>query len=398
MSEVHPTTPEVSGKPAKPYAEFPLFPHAAGVWAKKIRGKMHYFGPWADPDSALAKYLEQKEALHAGRKARPDPDALTVKDVANSFLNAKQALVDAGELSRRSWDDYKGACDLLITQVGKGRLVTDLDPTDFAALRNKMAKRWGPHRLKKLIQAIRSAFKHAFDAGLIDRPVRFGPGFKRPTLKVLRLHRAQRGVNLFTADEIRRMIDAAGMPLKAMLLLGMNCGFGNSDCGNLPLTAVDLDGGWIDYPRPKTGIARHCPLWPETVAALREATASRPRPKQAEHADLVFLTAKGNSWHTGTSDNPLSHAVAKLLRALDLTGRKGLNFYTLRHVFRTVADEAKDQSAADFIMGHESGHMSSHYREGISDERLKAVTDHVRGWLFPAEAKKSRQKKAATKV
>jgi hypothetical protein len=48
-----------------------------------------------------------------------------------------------------------------------------------------------------------------------------------------------------------------------------------------------------------------------------------------------------------------------------------------------VADEAKDQPAADYIMGHEVPHMSSVYRETISDERLKAVTDHVRAWLFP---------------
>jgi hypothetical protein len=33
-------------------------------------------------------------------------------------------------------------------------------------------------------------------------------------------------------------------------------------------------------------------------------------------------------------------------------------------------------------MGHEVAHMSSVYRETISDERLKAVTDHVRAWLF----------------
>ena len=76
---------------------------------------------------------------------------------------------------------------------------------------------------------------------------------------------------------------------------------------------------------------------------------------------------------------------AKLLRKLGIKGRTGLGFYTLRHVFRTIADEAKDQPAADHIMGHESSHMSSHYRERISDERLKAVSDHVRAWLFAAD-------------
>src|SRR2546421_8295198 len=111
MSEHHPTAPAAAVKPAKPYPDFPLFPHATGRWAKKIRGKMHYFGPWDDPDGALAKYLEQKDDLHAGRKPRPDTAATTVKDVTNAFLNHKQALLDAGELSPHTWANYKRAAD-----------------------------------------------------------------------------------------------------------------------------------------------------------------------------------------------------------------------------------------------------------------------------------------------
>jgi integrase len=248
-----------------------------------------------------------------------------------------------------------------------------------------MAAKWGPHRLGKTIQFVRCVFKYAYDAELIDRPIRFGPGFLRPSKKVLRVHRAEQGKMLFTAEEVRTMLDAAATPaLRAMILLGINCGFGNSDCGNLPLSAVDLDAGIIDYPRPKTGIARRCCLWPETIEAIREAMAKKPAAKKEQHAGLVFLTRCGDSWHTGTPDGPLSRETGKLLRALGINGRKRLGFYTLRHTFRTVADESKDQPPVDFIMGHEIPHMSAVYRETISDERLKAVADHVRRWLFPS--------------
>ncbi len=380
MSEVHPIP---SVKPSKPYPEYPLFAHATKRWCKKIRGKLHYFGPWSDPDGALAKYLEQKDALHTGRKPREDNGELTVKELANRFLNAKQSSVESGELSPRTWEGYKTAADLLVSHFGKSRLVADLDPTDFASLRKKMTKTWGPYRLGNTIQCVRCVFKFGYDAGLQPVPMRFGPEFKRPTKKTVRLHRAEQGAKLFTADEIRKLLDAAGLQMKAMLLLGINAGFGNADVGNLPLTALDLDGAMIDYPLPKTGVARRAPLWPETVAALREVLAKRKEPKDAEDAALVFVTKRGLSWAKDTRDNPVTKETAKLLKALGINGRKGLGFYTLRHVFRTIADEAKDQPAADHIMGHESTHMSTAYREGISRERLMAVSDYVHAWLFP---------------
>jgi hypothetical protein len=75
-------------KPNKPYPDSPLFPNAPKRWAKKIRGSLHYFGPWSDPEEALKKYLEQTDALHAGRKHKEQVSAgVTVKDMCNSYLN-----------------------------------------------------------------------------------------------------------------------------------------------------------------------------------------------------------------------------------------------------------------------------------------------------------------------
>ncbi|MBV9124885.1 MAG: tyrosine-type recombinase/integrase [Planctomycetes bacterium] len=379
---LHPSTPGRQ-KPAKPYPDFPLFAHAAGVWAKKIRGQLHYFGPWSDPEGALQKYLEQKDALHAGRKPRQDTQGLTIKELANAFLIAKAQTRDVGEITPRSWQDYKDACDLLVSHFGKGRQVADLDPEDFAELRKKMAKGWGPGTLGNVINRMRVAFKFASDNRLIDRPVCYGSSFKRPSRKTLRIDKAKKGPKLFTADDSRRLIDAAGMPLKAMILLGINAGFGNADCGTLPLSAVNLETGWIDFPRPKTGIPRRCHLWPETIQAIRDALAIRPTPKKEEYAGLVFITKYGQPWGKDTTDNPVTKEMKKLLNALGINGRKGLGFYTLRHTFRTVADESKDQPAVDYIMGHEVPHMSSIYRETIADARLRAVAEHVRHWLFP---------------
>src|SRR5262245_10793787 len=130
MSKRYVKSSEVWVKPGKPYPDFPLFPHANGCWAKKIRGKLHYFGIWSEPDAALAKYLAEKDDLHAGRTPRPDPAASTVKDLANAFLNAKQSLVDAGELSSRTWDEYKAMADELSpTQARHGSCPTCVPTT-----------------------------------------------------------------------------------------------------------------------------------------------------------------------------------------------------------------------------------------------------------------------------
>ena len=95
---------------------------------------------------------------------------------------------------------------------------------------------------------------------------------------------------------------------------------------------------------------------------------------------------RGNELAAIVALDVLSQAFRKLLKKLDINGRRGLGFYTLRHVFETVAGEAKDQVAVDAIMGHVDPSMMPEYRERISDERLRAVVEHVRNWLFHKES------------
>jgi integrase len=384
-------------RPGKPYPEFPLSPHPSGTWQKKIRGKIHYFGRWARRangklvriegdgwEAALAEYKAVADDLHAGRTPRVMSDELTVADLCNRFLTAKTRKRESGELGARMYQEYRETTDLLVATFGKTRLISDLVADDFEKLRADMAERWGPVRLGNGITRVKSVFKYALDNGLMERAPRFGSEFRKPDKAVLRRHRVQHGQRMLEATDLRNLIGAAPVPIKAMILLGLNAGFGNHDVATLPMSALDLDARWVDFPRPKTGIARRCPLWPETMAAIREALAQRPAPKDAADVAIVFLQANGRRWVRNTdksrTDN-VSVRFADLLKQLDLH-REGLAFYTLRHVFRTVADAARDPVAIDLIMGHSDPSMGGHYRERIDDGRLLAVAEHVRTWLF----------------
>jgi hypothetical protein len=98
--------------PRKPRPDFPLFPHATGRWAKKVRGKLHYFGKTADDpkgEAALNQWLLQKNDLLAGRKPRTQAGGLEVRDLCNQFLTAKTRLLKSGEITPRTFDDDPGA-------------------------------------------------------------------------------------------------------------------------------------------------------------------------------------------------------------------------------------------------------------------------------------------------
>jgi hypothetical protein len=127
-------------------------------------------------------------------------------------------------------------------------------------------------------------------------------------------------------------------------------------------------------------------LWPETVDAIRAALESRPAHKDERHERVVFITKYGAPWtpKTLTGDCPIAKETAKLLRRLKIA-RRGLGFYSLRRTFVTIAGEQVDREAIRTIGGwtKSANDMLARYEQRRpSDDRLKAVSDHVRRWLM----------------
>jgi integrase len=378
----------------KPRKDFPLFPHARGYWAKKVRRKLCYFGKVeGDPkgQAALARWLEVKDDLLAGRVPRAKRDGLTIADLANQFLGAKERRVDSGERSARTLYDYKQSCARLVKYFGRDRLVEDIHPTEFEKLRADIAKTRGLVALGNEVQRIRSIFLYASKSKLTPAPIELGPEFVKPDQRDITKRREEIGPRLFSAADLKAILAKASPALKAMTLLGINAGLGNNDCSQLTFARLDLDTGWLNFPRPKTGVTRRCPLWPETIEAIRDYLKVRKAPKLAEHNERVFITYKLGSFARELGGGSITHEFSKLLDSTGIKRKKGTGFYTLRHVFRTVADEARDQPAADLIMGHKNEHISSHYRERIDDSRLLAVSNYVREWLFGKEGETNGQ-------
>ena len=348
-------------KPQKPYPEFPLFPHANGQWAKKIEGRMTYFGPWADWQAALKKY-------HATLDAPPN----SLKTCVKKYLESRDLVRQSGEISDRHYKDMDRTLASLSETIGPTKAVAGLTSADYGAWRAHVAETNGPVSLGNHVMRARAFLNWCKREKIISELP--ADGLKKPSRKVLRCERAKRGSRMFTPEEIRKLLTHATPTMRAMILLALNAGLGNEDLAQL--RTHHIQGKWLDYPRQKTGIERRAPLWPETCMAL--AAVIR------DDDEIVFRTQQGNPWTVKSksgSGSPISQTFTKLCQRIGIH-KPGRGFYSLRHVCQTIGEESGDRDAIEYILGHSppADDMASVYRERMSPKRLMHVVKHIRRW------------------
>ena len=373
------TATKCTQKPAKPYDGYPLFAHSRGYWCKKFRGKQYNCGPWADPAAALARWHEIRNELEVGNELPAKKGQLTVDYLVNAFLDSKNAQLQRGDLSPKTFRQYKPIAAWLRDSLGAERAVESLGPADFKRIRAMFPQHWSTTTITNQITISRCIFKWAFDDGLIKTPIQYGTHFSKPSARKRRLERASKPKKEFSHAEMQQLLKHASDEMRAWILLGLNCGYGNTD---LSVLRVDMvNGVWLTEVRNKNGAERRAWLWPETRKALKTVLAKH------DGGERVFQTAHGNPLvcEEGGRRDAVTGEFAKFKKACGCD-RKGVGFYSFRHMCETIGGNVNDQVAVDHIMGHADESMAAVYRERVFDARIKKVCQHVREWLFGGEA------------
>jgi hypothetical protein len=412
-----------AGKPIPPRKDWPLTANGNGQWSKKFKGTVYYFGRWDDWRDAETDYLKRWPLIVAGlpdphtQRTTVTPDASTFEAVANLFLAAKLELVERARIKRPHYEairreltyllDYQPAGD---AQTFRHRNPNTVTPEAWGKFSLKLEDDYGVDTRKRMVATFRSLSRYGAENGYCEA-FKFAGKLAFVSKGEVRADRRQkerqRGALLYPAAQVPLILNACDMPLDAMFLLSINCGMYAGDCAALPLGALDLAAGVMDFDRVKSGVQRVAYLWPETVTALKHAIAHRPKVDEVKLAqaldawkrnkpqgreairqwelrkpdwnNLVFLTRFGVPWvrdNASGNGDATSHQdgvgleFRKVLLALDVKHkggvgglkfkRQGLAFKAGRHTFYTHA-RAIHEHAANYIMAHAREDMGEWY-------------------------------------
>ena len=316
-------------KPPKPYPGFPLFPDNNGYWRKKIGGRHCTFGRWASIDdepayraswqSALARFEALYEQMQRGATIKARPELITLGELVGRYLADSSRDVERREIGARHFAELRQSLEGYRDAVGASRTIAQLidDPTPIRAYVDGRRDRYGWCYYNRLMRHANALWTWAAAPMSEALPAAFKWKGLHASRKVREFRRERReararGVRrTFDAGEVRALIDAAGPTLRAAILLGYHCAFGNGDVARLPRNAISvydrptavrvhgrvktIPAGWalIDFPRPKTELDRFAIVPPHVVAAVRAADAAASAGTMPDVAMLALRSARG---------------------------------------------------------------------------------------------------------
>ncbi len=205
--------------------KFPLTLHPTGQYCKRIKGKLYYFG--VDRRKALERYLEQATYLHTGKGSKPKSttDSLSIKTLCNLYLEHQESGVAIGEIEFHHFNDQISILRNFVKFISPNRLVSEIPTVELQNYRTKLIKMGkAAYTINNVIATIKAMYNWAMDNEVIDNI----PNLK--AIKKVVIPKPEKPT--FTVVQIQKLLENTSAQMRAMILLGLNCGFGRVNCGS----------------------------------------------------------------------------------------------------------------------------------------------------------------------
>ncbi len=349
--------------------KFPLTLHPTGQYCKKIKGKLRYFG--TDKKRALENYLTQATFLHGTQSLmqKASNDKMTLRQLVDLYLQYQHARVLADNLTPRHYDEQIYGLNRLTAFLGQGCRIESISTLDMQNYKRKLQTHYASvDRVNLNISIMKAMFHWARRNDVLQNIPNIDAISKSKVV--------HKEMYTFNSQQINKLLSAADVKMKAMIWLGLNCGFGCTDCGKLQWSDLDFKDGRVKLARNKTGVERNFPLWPETMQALKELPRSGP---------FVFYTSRGHLWIRAmvkTNDdgerkytfvNRITPTFSRLMKKVNIHAPKGTGFYSLRRTAATVAARSGDPFAVQRLLGHVDLTMATRYVQDVSEQTDRVI-------------------------
>ena len=332
---------------------------------------MRYFGK-VDPKNVNRSYKFAERnyfEFMADREVKQPVEIkvakLTVEDLGEKYLQSCFAKYKRGELKPSSFEKTRISVCHFVDYLQTGLLLSMLGETQLDDYRNFVLslpisaatqKSISPWTAKSRLDAVRAMMRWGYRMSFIDQvPRNLDDQYSKISIP-------EPVVNRFSREEIGVLYSAASEKTKMFMLLGLNCGFGQTDISELRVGEVSVDANRIVRKRSKTAIHSEFTLWPLTMEMLKRHGNLDSKP-----SDRVFLSKSGHPLvreyfidDKFKRTDAIRSAFFRLMKKTKMPNHRG--FYSLRKAAASEI-ESIDPAVTEMFLAHSEKAMKKHYVE-----------------------------------
>lgn len=297
--------------------------------------------------AASIKILARMMEATTGEKLKVE----SIADFLRRFVASKE---------KATAERYKGVVEKFLAMLGERRTTAPIGSVTAGEV-----ERFRDAQLEAGKSATTANYFLAIITAALARAQRQGLALSNPALAIDRLNNDTEEREVFSDDDIRKLLAAAGeTSWRGMILLGLHCGIRLKDAASLTWDAFELDVGTITFRAGKTDSKIVAVLHADLLKWLK--TQPRGIGKAPVFPDLHGKETKGTYGLSEPFGKLVRDAgiVVKLGRAKTGKGRQHVSksYHSLRHTFISrLANLGISRDVRKAIAGHSTDAAHDRY-------------------------------------